>query len=80
MIEGDYPNNPTITWTTFRVVVVRDITPAECKWLKATLVAGTVLNLDDDRYNCCSPSGIPVNDGGAMFEVPADAIVGIIEK
>jgi hypothetical protein len=75
---------PKITWATNRVVVTRDITPQECEWLRETIVAGTELWIGNDHYGVCTKdgSGIPVTDGVSeyVFEVPVDAVIGIIEK
>lgn len=84
MITMSNNNNPTITWDTYRVVVIRDITPEECSWLRETIVAGTELFMGNDAYGVCSKdgSGIPVTDGKSeyTFEIPVSAVIGIIEK
>ena len=74
--------NPSVTWDTFRVVVTREVTSAECPWLKQDLVVGRELFVSSDPYRVCGPTGLPVTDGKTeyMFEVPLDAVVGIIES
>lgn len=73
--------NPTLTPMTIRVVTVRDITPEECPWLRDTVPAGTELFVVSDTYGCCSPAGIAVEraEKGPYFEVPRDAVIGIVE-
>lgn len=73
--------NPTILMDTFRVVATRVITKKECPWLEQDVPAGTMMFVSSDPYRCCTPSGLPVEFAGSskMFEVPLDAVVGIIE-
>jgi len=54
--------------------VTRDVTPQECHWLSTVIKTGTVVYKEDDLWKCCSPQGVYVTDGGAAFELPADAV------
>lgn len=76
--------NPTISWDTFRVIVIRDVTSLECNWLNETIVAGTELFVGNDAYGVCSKdgSGIPVSykNSEYTFEIPISAVIGVIEK
>jgi len=73
--------NPSITLETFRVVTIRVITRNECPWLEQDIPAGRELYVTDDPYGVCTETGIPVTDGKNehMFEVPSDAVIGILE-
>ena len=74
--------NPTVHWHTFRVVATRAITTTECPWLEQEIPAGTIMFVSSDLYGCCGPQGLPIELEGSsrMFEVPLDAVVGIIEN
>lgn len=76
------PTNPSITWDTFRVVVIREVTTAECPWLRQDIPVGRELFVGVDAYRVCSPSGLAVTerDSEYLFEVPLDAVVGILES
>lgn len=58
--------------------VARDVTPAECPWLDATIKAGTeVYQYHGYTYGCISHRGRAVTstrDEGPFFELPADAL------
>lgn len=73
--------NPTIHIDTVRVVATRAITQTECPWLDRDVPAGTIMFVSADPYRCCSPQGMPIefNDSTRMYEVPLNAVVGIIE-
>ena len=74
--------NPTVHWHTLRVVATRAITTTECSWLEQEIPAGTIMLVSSDPYGCCGPEGLPIQLEGSsrMFEVPLDAVVGIIEN
>jgi hypothetical protein len=66
---------------TFRWVTTREITPAECSWLKESIPAGTMLQTASDPYGVCSSNGQMVNfeNGEYPFELPLVALLPIDE-
>jgi len=59
-----------------KYTVTRHITPAECDWLKETVLAGTVVEATGDLFGCCAPGGIMVKIDGrnCSVELPESAL------
>ena len=70
-------------WTT-KLIVTRDITRKECRWLKEDIPAGTVVYLyDGHTYQCISDAGMAVTnepDKPPFFELPHDALQRVSDK
>ena len=60
-----------------RWVVTRDVTPEECRWLEATVVAGTtVYRCNKPTYGCVREFAATLDPKGGypFFELPWDAV------
>lgn len=77
----DSSDNDTLSLDTIRVCTTRKVTVSECAWLREDIPAGKIFFVASDPYRVCSPSGIPVHktESNGYFELPIDAVVGIIE-
>lgn len=61
-----------------QLVVVRDVTPEECAWLRETVCAGEVVyRCGLPTYGCISPTGVAVTRSPGeypFFELPLDSV------
>lgn len=59
-----------------KLIVTRDVTPAECEWLQETVKEGTVVVEAGDPWGCCGPDGTMVTceDFECPTELPNSAL------
>jgi hypothetical protein len=65
-------------WSGIQLIVTRDITRKECRWLSKDIPAGTVVyDYGGHTYQCISKTGravTEVDDTPPFFELPRDAL------
>ena len=60
-----------------KLLLTRDVTPAECPWLSRTFIKDEIVyRFDGYTYGCISPGGIACSLDGAFpfFELPRSAV------
>lgn len=61
-----------------KYILTRDVSIAECKWLKRDFVKGEILHFyKDATYNCISKRGFPFTEEpnvNPFFEIPKNAV------
>ena len=62
------------------MITTRLVSRQECKWLSADVPAGTLVTLEHDRWNLCTPMGTFVQIIGwnsCPVELPTDCLVSL---
>lgn len=61
-----------------KVVLIRDLTTIECRWLSRNFAEGEEFYLAIDHYACCTPEQTPCSksaNGIPYFGLPTDALI-----